>query len=111
MDERSTRENARAIVEAFDPGPDGLARKSWDLTLDLLRHTEAPFSRHQFTPGHVTCTALVLHPRDSRVLFMHHHRLERWLLPGGHVEEQDASLAAAAGREACEETCVQIDGR
>jgi 8-oxo-dGTP pyrophosphatase MutT (NUDIX family) len=41
---------------------------------------------------------------------MHHHRLQRWLLPGGHVEETDISLAAAAAREAVEETLVQIDG-
>ncbi len=41
---------------------------------------------------------------------MYHHRLHRWLLPGGHVEESDASLAAAAAREAGEETRVHIDG-
>jgi 8-oxo-dGTP pyrophosphatase MutT (NUDIX family) len=98
------------VVEEFDPGADGLARKSRELTLDLLRQTNAPFSRHQFTPGHVTCTALVLHPDEAKVLFMYHHRLHRWLLPGGHVEESDASLAAAAAREAGEETLVQIDG-
>jgi 8-oxo-dGTP pyrophosphatase MutT (NUDIX family) len=109
MDERAARQNAGLIVEAFDTGADGLARKSRELTLHLLRYTAAPFSRHQFTPGHVTCTALVLHPREPGVLFMHHHRLHRWLLPGGHVEECDASLAGAAAREAAEETLVRID--
>jgi 8-oxo-dGTP pyrophosphatase MutT (NUDIX family) len=103
---------ALAIVEGFDPGADRLAAKSRELTLDLLRHSAAPFSRSQFAPGHVTCTALVLllsPGGESRVLFMHHHRLHRWLLPGGHVEESDGSLAAAAAREAVEETCVRID--
>jgi 8-oxo-dGTP pyrophosphatase MutT (NUDIX family) len=100
---------ARRVVESFDPGTDGIARKSRELTLDLLRQTSAPFSRYQFTPGHVTCTALVLHPDRPKVLFMYHHRLCRWLLPGGHVEESDASLAAAAAREAHEETLVRID--
>jgi 8-oxo-dGTP pyrophosphatase MutT (NUDIX family) len=109
MDERPTRENAAAVVEAFDPGADGQARKSRELTLLLLRHTDAPFSRRQFTPGHLTCTALVVHPREPRVLLMHHHTLSRWLLPGGHVEETDASLASAAAREALEETLVRID--
>jgi 8-oxo-dGTP pyrophosphatase MutT (NUDIX family) len=97
------------IVEGFDPGSDGLAAKSRELVLQLLLNTETPFSRNQFTPGHLTCTALVLHPREARVLFMHHHRLKRWLLPGGHVEESDASPAAAAAREAQEETLVQLD--
>jgi 8-oxo-dGTP pyrophosphatase MutT (NUDIX family) len=104
-----TIEDACRVVESFDFGNDGLALKSRELTLDLLRQTRGPFSRHQFTPGHVTCTALVLHPRESKVLFMYHHRLHRWLLPGGHVEEADASLAEAAAREAGEETLVQID--
>jgi 8-oxo-dGTP pyrophosphatase MutT (NUDIX family) len=104
--------DAVAAVDAFDPGADRLAAKSLELTLDLLRYSTAPFSRSQFAPGHVTCTALVLllsPGREPRVLFMHHHRLHRWLLPGGHVEESDASLAGAAAREAVEETCVRID--
>jgi 8-oxo-dGTP pyrophosphatase MutT (NUDIX family) len=110
MDKRPTAEDARAVIGLFDPQADGLARKSRELTLDLLLQTSAPFSRHQFAPGHVTSTALVLHPDGVKVLFMYHHRLHRWLLPGGHVEESDASLAAAAAREAQEETLVRIDG-
>jgi 8-oxo-dGTP pyrophosphatase MutT (NUDIX family) len=109
MDKGTAAENAGEIIESFDPGSDGLARKSRELTLDLLLQTSAPFSRHQFSPGHVTSTALVVHPDGVKVLFMYHHRLHRWLLPGGHVEESDASLAAAAAREAQEETLVQID--
>jgi 8-oxo-dGTP pyrophosphatase MutT (NUDIX family) len=104
-----TREEACGIVEGFDPRDDGLAHKSRELTLGLLLQTAAPFSRRQFAPGHITSTALVLHPTESKVLFMHHHRLGLWLLPGGHVEDADASLAAAAAREALEETLVQID--
>jgi 8-oxo-dGTP pyrophosphatase MutT (NUDIX family) len=101
--------NALEIVRGFSPGPDGAAAKSRDLVLDLLNHSPHPFSRHQFEPGHITCTALVRHPSNSSVLFMHHHRLHRWLLPGGHVEPEDPSLAAAAAREALEETFVRID--
>lgn len=100
---------ALRVVSAFDPGPNGLAGKSRELVLGLLAGTPAPFSRNQFTPGHITCTALVLHPRGNTVLVMHHHRLHRWLLPGGHVEPSDASLSEAAAREALEETCVVLD--
>jgi 8-oxo-dGTP pyrophosphatase MutT (NUDIX family) len=102
--------NALAIVAGFNPGPDDLARKSQELALGLLVNTPEPFSRRQFNPGHITCTALVMHPDEPKVLFMHHHRLRRWLLPGGHVETSDASLPDAAAREALEETHVQIDG-
>ncbi|HYA18791.1 MAG TPA: NUDIX domain-containing protein, partial [Bryobacteraceae bacterium] len=101
--------NAIEIVRAFDPGPDGAAAKSRDLVLDLLHHSPSPFSRYQYEPGHITCTALVRHPSNSSVLVMHHHRLHRWLLPGGHVEPDDPSLPAVAAREALEETFVRID--
>jgi 8-oxo-dGTP pyrophosphatase MutT (NUDIX family) len=82
--------------------------KSRELILALLEHTPAPFSRHQFHPGHITCTALVLHPDARRVLLIHHHRHRRWLLPGGHVEESDSTLSDAARREAVEETAARI---
>jgi 8-oxo-dGTP pyrophosphatase MutT (NUDIX family) len=110
--------DALDLIERFDPGVDGLARKSRELAANLLRYSDAPFSRNQFAPGHLTCTALVLHPSAAgpavkedppKVLMMLHHRLRRWLLPGGHIEESDASLSAAAAREALEETLVQID--
>jgi 8-oxo-dGTP pyrophosphatase MutT (NUDIX family) len=82
--------------------------KSRELILALLEQTAEPFSRAQFHPGHITCTALVLDTAGRRILLMHHHRLRRWLLPGGHVEEGDASLNDTARREATEETSVRI---
>jgi 8-oxo-dGTP pyrophosphatase MutT (NUDIX family) len=103
------RADATRALEKFDPGDDGLAVKSKELTLEMLKLTGAPFSRKQFAPGHVTCTALVFHPDEPKVLLMHHHRLRRWLLPGGHIEKCDATLGAAAAREAEEETRVRID--
>jgi 8-oxo-dGTP pyrophosphatase MutT (NUDIX family) len=106
-----TRDSVHQIIKQFHSGLDGIARKSKQLSLDLLENTPAPFARDQFTPGHITCTALLLHPDGERVLMMHHHRLHRWLLPGGHIEELDASPAAAAAREAFEETKVAIDPR
>ena len=95
-------------ITAFHPNGDDLAAKSQDLVSGLLQYSESPFSRHQFTPGHITCTALVLHPTERAVLLMYHHRLNRWLLPGGHVEPDDLSLHHAAAREAMEETRVQL---
>ena len=104
-----TAAEAIQTVTAFDPADDGLADKSRELVLGMLHDTPSPFSREQFTPGHITCTALVLHPSQPSVLVMHHHRLKRWLLPGGHVELDDISLPASAAREAHEETGVALD--
>jgi len=103
------RADATRALEKFDPAGDGLAAKSKELTLEMLKLTSAPFSRKHFAPGHITCTALVFHPDEPKVLLMHHHRHRRWLLPGGHVEKSDATLGAAAAREAEEETHVHID--
>jgi 8-oxo-dGTP pyrophosphatase MutT (NUDIX family) len=102
---RSTAE-ALALVSTFAASPE--EEKSRELILSLLEFTPAPFSRDQFHPGHVTCTAVVLHPGGGRVLLMHHHRHHRWLLPGGHVEGSDVTLSDTARREAMEETAVLI---
>src|ERR1700722_13804795 len=97
---------ALARVRAVSPSPE--EEKSRELILALLELTEAPFSRDQFHPGHITSTALVLHPNGRQFLLMHHHRHRRWLLPGGHVEESDMTLGDTARREAIEETAVKI---
>jgi 8-oxo-dGTP pyrophosphatase MutT (NUDIX family) len=102
---RGTAE-ALGLLASFAPAPE--EEKSHELILALLEQTLKPFSRRQFHPGHITCTALVFDPQGRRVLLVHHHRLRRWLLPGGHVEESDGSLADAAQREAMEETSVRI---
>src|SRR5262249_44174162 len=52
----------------------------------LLADTAAPFSRDQYDPGHITCSACVLDSQGARVLLLHHARLARWLQPGGHAE-------------------------
>ena len=91
-------------VEAFATESDGEALKSKDLVLALLGWSPEPFSRETFTPGHVTCTGLVLSPDRDQILLVHHRRLDRWLLPGGHCEIDDSTVASVAQREVIEET-------
>lgn len=59
-------------------------------------------------PDHLTASALVVSADHSHVLLTLHKRLRRWLQTGGHCECGDATLAAAALREAHEES--GIDG-
>jgi 8-oxo-dGTP pyrophosphatase MutT (NUDIX family) len=99
-------EEAVSLARGFSAARE--EEKSRELILALLEGTKAPFSRSQFHPGHITCTALVLDPDGRRILLLYHHRHRRWLLPGGHVEEPDVTLADVARREAMEETAVQI---
>lgn len=43
-------------------------------------------------PGHVTCGAAVIND-TGRVLMIHHNALDRWLLPGGHLDPADPRAA------------------
>lgn len=97
------------LSEWSDPA-DGEAEKSRELCLGLLRETTNPLGRDHFTPGHITGTACILHPVQPAVLLVHHRKLNRWLLPGGHVERDlDGNLSETARREAEEEAGVQIN--
>lgn len=56
--------------------------------------------------GHITASALVIDPSRGQVLLTLHKKLRMWLQMGGHCEPQDVSVAAAALREATEESGV-----
>jgi len=57
-------------------------------------------------PGHVTATALVLSPDRRRTLLTLHRRIEQWIELGGHLEPDDADLAAGSLREGIEESGI-----
>ncbi len=99
-----------AAIRGFPDPSDGAVAKSFELILMLLSQSPAPFSREQFTPGHVTASGLVISPDGGRILIVHHRRLDRWLLPGGHVEPSDNTVEAATAREVEEETSVPVAG-
>ncbi|MFD7920184.1 NUDIX hydrolase [Streptomyces sp. NPDC059740] len=54
--------------------------------------------------GHLTASTLVVDPPRQRVLLTLHRKLRMWLQMGGHCEDHDATLAAAALREGREES-------
>lgn len=72
--------------------------------LAALAHPDS--LRRSHGPAHVTASAVVLAPTRSAVLLVLHRKVGLWLQPGGHVDDDDPSLAAAALREATEETGV-----
>jgi 8-oxo-dGTP pyrophosphatase MutT (NUDIX family) len=56
--------------------------------------------------GHLTASALIVHPDLNRVLLCLHGRINRWVQVGGHCEPQDKTLLEAALREAREESGI-----
>lgn len=80
---------------------------------DSLRHAVLAFvqgrddaCRRECVPGHVTASTLVLDDGGRQVLLTLHPRLGRWVQLGGHCEEDDGDIVAAALREATEESGV-----
>ncbi|MGW1122689.1 NUDIX hydrolase, partial [Streptomyces tanashiensis] len=76
-----------------------------DVYLDhLARHPDGMYKPCE--AGHLTSSALVIDPARGRVLLTLHKKLGMWLQMGGHCEEGDATLEAAALREAAEESGI-----
>ena len=80
---------------------------------DALRHAVLAFlaarpdgCERGCVPGHVTASTLVLSHAGDQVLLTLHPRLGRWVQLGGHCEDVDADIAAAALREATEESGI-----
>ena len=84
-----------------------------DPAQESLRHAVLAFvhgrldaCRRDCVPGHVTASTLVLDDSGSQVLLTLHPRLGRWVQLGGHCEDTDDDIVAAALREATEESGV-----
>ncbi|MFD6189610.1 NUDIX domain-containing protein [Streptomyces sp. NPDC060275] len=72
--------------------------------LDALERPTDIAGRSTLT-GHVTCGAIVLDPL-GRVLHVRHRSSGKVLVPGGHAEPSDESLAGTALRELHEKTGI-----
>ncbi|MBW8486305.1 NUDIX hydrolase [Actinomadura parmotrematis] len=96
--------DAVGLLEAWpapDPGQDVLRG---EFLAHLAAHADGMW--RECVPGHITASTAVLSDDGARVLLTLHRKLRMWLQLGGHCEPGDVTLAAAALREATEESGV-----
>jgi 8-oxo-dGTP pyrophosphatase MutT (NUDIX family) len=75
-------------------------------TISFIEHHAASWWRRATSEGHVTAAAWVLNAERTHALLLHHAKLNRWLQPGGHLDDTDESPAHGALREAVEESGI-----
>ena len=73
-------------------------------TISFVEHHRHGWWQRSNLVGHVTAAAWVVNAQHTQALLLHHAKLDRWLQPGGHIDDTDNSPADGALREAMEET-------
>lgn len=97
-------DDVRRVLASWSAPDAGQAALRDDYVAFLDEHDDA--SRRACVPGHITASALVLSADRREVLLTLHAKIGRWLQMGGHCEELDTTLRAAALREATEESGI-----
>jgi 8-oxo-dGTP pyrophosphatase MutT (NUDIX family) len=100
----SLHADATAVLSGWQPPDPAQASLREAYLRHLRRHPDGVWRGCR--PDHLTASALVLSADRARVLLTLHGKVRRWLQLGGHCEPADATLAAAARREAVEESGI-----
>lgn len=94
------RKSLRNEILNYEPHPgQGNIKKRF---LELVDSEKDLFNRFEMA-GHITCGVWILSPDYKKVALVYHPKMEKWLQPGGHLEEGELPLTACR-REAAEET-------
>lgn len=95
---------ARAALSSWPVRDTEQARLRRSYLQHLDRHPDALW--REGPPAHLTASAFVLDPDHRHILLTLHRKGGFWVQCGGHLEPADATLSAAALREATEESGI-----
>ncbi|RMI35110.1 NUDIX hydrolase [Nocardia stercoris] len=104
MSAESLHASATELLESWVP-PTGPDRSLREAMLAFLGSAPRGCLR-EHAPGHITASAVVFSPDEKEVLLTLHPKVGRWIQLGGHCEESDETVVAAALREATEESGI-----
>ena len=100
-----THDDATAMLRAWDAPSLGQSALREAFLGFLAARPDA--TKRSCLPGHITASAVVLSADRTQTLLTLHPRVKRWVQLGGHCEKKDATISAAALREATEESGIE----
>ncbi|MBF6210993.1 NUDIX domain-containing protein [Nocardia puris] len=104
MSAESLHASATELLESWSPSA-GSDQSLREAMLAFLGSAPRGCLR-EHAPGHITASALVFSHDGGEILLTLHPRVGRWIQLGGHCEESDDTVSAAAFREATEESGI-----
>ncbi|MBF6174605.1 NUDIX hydrolase [Nocardia blacklockiae] len=104
MSAESLHRSATDLLETWSP-PTGSDQSLRQAMLAFLGSAPRGCLR-EHAPGHITASAMVFSHDEREVLLTLHPRVGLWIQLGGHCEEYDDTVPAAALREATEESGI-----
>lgn len=102
---RRLHRSAVELLEGWQAPDQGQAALRAGFLGHLSAHQDA--LSKEGPPAHLTASCLVLDESGERVLLTHHRKAREWFQFGGHVEQQDRDVHAAATREVREESGIE----
>jgi 8-oxo-dGTP pyrophosphatase MutT (NUDIX family) len=97
-----SQNHALILLNAYHPQSEQ-EQNAKQFIQDFITENERYWSRGTLT-GHLTGSAWITNKAQSKAVLLHHKKLNIWVQPGGHIDDDDQSLLAASLREAKEET-------
>ncbi len=97
-----TQSSVIQLLDAYQP-----ENEQEQGALNLIREFvlgHARFWSRGTLEGHLTASAWITNTEKTQAVLLHHKKLNLWVQPGGHIDDEDPSLALASLREATEET-------